>query len=1091
MKFDFKTLAFAAGLAMAGLTANAQSEALWLRYPALSPDGKTIVFGYKGDLYKISTSGGTAVPLTISEHHEQMPVWSRDGKSIAFASNRYGNFDVFVIPASGGTARRLTFNSSNDYPSDFSTDNKNVLFSSAHHAPAKSVRFPSPRLFLNLYSIRADGSAKPRLVSAAGVENAKYSADGTKLVFQDRKGYEDAFRKHHTSSVTRDLWTLDLKTGRYDKITDFNGEDREPVFSLTGNDVYFLSELDGTQNVYRSASPGEKPAQLTKFREHPVRSLSVAEDQTLCFNWNGEIYTLSPGGQPRKVQVLIANETPSEIEKNIPINSNVSEYALSPNGREIAFVSRGEVFVASVENGQTKRLTSTPQQERMIDWSPDGKTLIYAAERKGSWDIYKTSLIRTAEPYFYASTVLKEEPVIAGAAEEFLPKFSPDGKEIAYVENRNVLKVFNLASKSTRTLLPEGHNHSYSDGDWNFQWSPDSKWIITDDQRGFFFAANNAALIRADGSGKIIHPVNSGFGEGATKWGMNGKVLTWVSDRFGRRSAALQGSREVDIFALFFDRREYDKFQLSKDEFALFKETEEKAKKDSAAKTDEKTKARKNANEKAAASKVLATLDLEGADDRIVKLTINSSSISDYVLNKDASKVFYLAAFERGFDLWVTEPRTRETRILAKLGGSPGSIELSKDEKALIVSNSGRLVKVDAESGKISPINISGEMMLNAAAERSYIFDHAWRQVREKFYQPELHNVNWESYKTAYEKFLPHVSNNYDFQELLSEMLGELNASHTGGSYSPQFPAADRTAGLGVLVDETYAGKGLRITEVLTSGPLDKVGSKVKAGQVIEKINGRELDETEDGARLLNREIGKTVLLSMYDPASKTRYEEPVKTISFEEENELMYKRWVKTMRAMVDKLSGGKIGYVHVRSMNDDSYRAVLDAAQGINLEKQALVVDTRFNGGGWLHNDLNTFLSGKSYLNFTNRGKTLKGTEPAGSWTKPSIVLMSEGNYSDAFIFPYIYKQTGTGKLVGMPVAGTGTAVWWERQIDPTIVFGIPMFGTVGKEGRTTENLQVEPDIRVELPYADFLNGRDPQLEAAVKEMLEQTKK
>ncbi|PST85244.1 peptidase S41 [Pedobacter yulinensis] len=1076
---------------MAGLTANAQSEALWLRYPALSPDGKTIVFGYKGDLYKISTSGGTAVPLTISEHHEQMPVWSRDGKSIAFASNRYGNFDVFVIPASGGTARRLTFNSSNDYPSDFSTDNKNVLFSSAHHAPAKSVRFPSPRLFLNLYSIRADGSAKPRLVSAAGVENAKYSADGTKLVFQDRKGYEDAFRKHHTSSVTRDLWTLDLKTGRYDKITDFNGEDREPVFSLTGNDVYFLSELDGTQNVYRSASPGEKPAQLTKFREHPVRSLSVAEDQTLCFNWNGEIYTLSPGGQPRKVQVLIANETPSEIEKNIPINSNVSEYALSPNGREIAFVSRGEVFVASVENGQTKRLTSTPQQERMIDWSPDGKTLIYAAERKGSWDIYKTSLIRTAEPYFYASTVLKEEPVIAGAAEEFLPKFSPDGKEIAYVENRNVLKVFNLASKSTRTLLPEGHNHSYSDGDWNFQWSPDSKWIITDDQRGFFFAANNAALIRADGSGKIIHPVNSGFGEGATKWGMNGKVLTWVSDRFGRRSAALQGSREVDIFALFFDRREYDKFQLSKDEFALFKETEEKAKKDSAAKTDEKTKARKNANEKAAASKVLATLDLEGADDRIVKLTINSSSISDYVLNKDASKVFYLAAFERGFDLWVTEPRTRETRILAKLGGSPGSIELSKDEKALIVSNSGRLVKVDAESGKISPINISGEMMLNAAAERSYIFDHAWRQVREKFYQPELHNVNWESYKTAYEKFLPHVSNNYDFQELLSEMLGELNASHTGGSYSPQFPAADRTAGLGVLVDETYAGKGLRITEVLTSGPLDKVGSKVKAGQVIEKINGRELDETEDGARLLNREIGKTVLLSMYDPASKTRYEEPVKTISFEEENELMYKRWVKTMRAMVDKLSGGKIGYVHVRSMNDDSYRAVLDAAQGINLEKQALVVDTRFNGGGWLHNDLNTFLSGKSYLNFTNRGKTLKGTEPAGSWTKPSIVLMSEGNYSDAFIFPYIYKQTGTGKLVGMPVAGTGTAVWWERQIDPTIVFGIPMFGTVGKEGRTTENLQVEPDIRVELPYADFLNGRDPQLEAAVKEMLEQTKK
>ncbi|WP_240755344.1 S41 family peptidase [Pedobacter sp. SYP-B3415] len=1091
MKFNFTKFAFAAGLLMAGMTAKAQNEALWLRYPALSPDGKTIVFGYKGDLYKIPASGGTATPLTISEYHEQMPVWSRDGKSIAFASNRYGNFDVFVIPANGGTASRLTFNSVNDYPSDFSADSKKVLFSSAHHAPAKSVRFPSPRLFMNLYSVPADGSTKPVLISAAGIENAHYNADGSQIVFQDRKGYEDPFRKHHTSSVTRDLWTLELKNSKYTKITDFNGEDREPVFSLSGNQIFFLSEKDGTQNIYSMTPAGGSVTQLTRLKDYPVRALSVATDNTLCYSWNGEIYTLAPGGQPKKVQVLIANETPSEIEKNIPINSNVSEYALSPNGKEIAFVSRGEVFVASVENGQTKRITNTPQQERMIEWAPDGKSIIYAAERKGSWDIYRTSRTRASEPYFYASTVLAEEPVIQSAAEEFLPKFSPDGKEIAYVENRNILKVYNLATKATRTLLPEGHNHSYSDGDWGFQWSPDGKWIITDDQRGFFFSANNAALIKADGSGKIVHPVNSGFGEGAAKWGMNGKILTWTSDRFGRRSAAVQGSREVDVFALFFDRNEFDKYKLSKDEFALFKEAEEKAKKDSAAKTDEKTKAKKNTKEKAEASKTLATLDLEGASDRIVKLTGNSASISDYAVNKDASKIFYLAAFERGYDLWVTEPRTRESRILAKLGGSPSGIEMSKDEKTLIVSNSGRLVKIDAESGKISPININGEMTLNTANERAYIYEHAWRQVREKFYQPELHNVNWDAYKSGYERFLPHISNNFDFQELLSELLGELNASHTGGRYSPQFPAADRTAALGLLSDETYTGKGIKITEILGSGPVDKTGSKVRAGQIIEKINGRELDETEDGSRLLNRELGKTVLLSLYDPATRTHFEEPVKTISFEEENELMYKRWVKTMRAMVDKLSDGKVGYVHVRGMNDDSYREVLDAAGGINLEKQALIVDTRFNGGGWLHNDLNTFLSGKSYLNFTNRGKTLKGTEPVGTWTKPSVVLMSEGNYSDAFIFPYIYKQTGTGKLIGMPVAGTGTAVWWEQQIDPTIVFGIPMFGTVGKEGRTTENLQVEPDIRVDLPYSDFLNGKDPQIEAAVKEMLQQTAK
>ncbi len=230
-------------------------------------------------------------------------------------------------------------------------------------------------------------------------------------------------------------------------------------------------------------------------------------------------------------------------------------------------------------------------------------------------------------------------------------------------------------------------------------------------------------------------------------------------------------------------------------------------------------------------------------------------------------------------------------------------------------------------------------------------------------------------------------------------------------------------------------------------------------------------------------------MLSIYDPVNNNRFEETMKPVSFADESVLMYKRWVKKMSDMVDKLSGGKIGYVHVQGMNDGSYRTTLDDVMGKNLEKEALIVDTRFNGGGWLHDDLATFLSGKTYLQFSPQGNLLKGGEPLGRWQKPSCVLMSESNYSDAFIFPYIYKQNGLGKLIGMPVAGTGTAVWWETQIDPTIVFGIPMVGTIGKEGRTTENMQVEPDIKVPLPYEDLLNGKDDQLEAAVKEMLKAT--
>jgi tricorn protease len=1059
---------------------NAQSSPMWLRYPAISPDGKTIAFGYKGDIYRVDANGGVAIPLTIHEAHDMMPVWSRDGKNIAFASDRHGNFDVFIMPATGGTPVRLSYHSSPDFPTDFSIDNKQVLFTSSRNIPEKNIRFYSPRLFQNLYSVAVNGG-RPVLISSAGFENAHYNSKGTHIVFQDRKGFEDAWRKHHTSSVTRDIWLMDVKANTYRKISGFEGEDREPVFSSDDQFVYYLSEKNGTQNIYKTPVVNKMAEQsLTNFKTHPVRHLSIGGDNTLCFSYDGEIYTLKDGAQPKKVAIQIYNDGRAGVEKNVTINGNVTQFELSPNGKEIAFVTRGEIFVTSVEGGQTKRITNTPQQERMVQWSPDGRSLVYAAERNNNWDIYKSTIIRKEEPYFFASTIINEEPLISTPAEEYQPKYSPDGKEIAYVADRNILKVYNLASKQTRTLLPEGRNYSYADGDWDFNWSPDGKWVISDDSEGNWFTGN-AALIKADGTGQIQHPLKSGFGQGNPKWAMDGKVMVWASAKEGRKSMAWQGSREVDIYAGFFDQDLYDRYKLSKDDFALLKEKEEKEK--------QEKKDTSKAAEKKAEPKTPWTPDLNNFENRVARLTINSSSISDYAINNDGSKIFYLASFEKGFDLWVTEPRTRETKILAKLGGSPSGIEMSKDGKTLYVTNNGALVKVD-ETGKVTPIPINGEMVLNAAEERKYIMEHAWRQVQKKFYDPKLHGLDWKMLKEEYARFLPHISNNYDFQELLSELLGELNASHTGGRYSPQMQNPDATATLGLLYDETHTGKGIKVTEVLDGGPFNKSISKVKAGQIIEKIDGEEIGDDVDWNKFLNRKATKNTLISVYDPATNTRFEEVIKPISFGEESQLMYKRWIRKMDEMVNKLSDGKVGYVHVQGMNDGSYRNTFDAVMGKNFDKEALIVDTRFNGGGWLHDDLATFLSGKRYLDFAPQGNRLKDGEPMGRWSKPSVVLMSESNYSDAFIFPYVYKQNGMGKLVGMPVPGTGTAVWWETQIDPTMVFGIPMVATIGKENRPTENLQLEPDIRVPLTYEDFLNGRDSQIEAAVKEMLSQLK-
>ena len=580
-----KRLLFLAAVAL-GLNSAAQNNAKWLRNPAISPDGKTIVFGYKGDLYKVPSTGGEAIPLTLHEAHDQMPVWSKDGKWLAFASDRFGNFDVFVMPATGGEAKRLTYHSAPDIPYDFTPDGKSVLFGTARNDVYTSARFPNRGLFQKLYKVPVQGG-RSVMFNSAGADYARFNAKGDKLIFQDRKGYEDALRKHHTSSVTRDFWIYDVKKDEYIQVSDFEGEDREPVWGENDNTVYFLSEKDGgSQNIYKAVIGGSATVtQISKMKNHPVRHLTRATDGTLSFTYDGELYTMKEGAAPQKITVVVNTDTRGRDEKILPINTGVTQTALSPNGKEIAFVVRGEVFVTSVEGGLTKRITNTPQQERNVTFSPDGRTIYYSTERGSSWDIYKASIERKEEPYFYASTLIKEEPVIATEADEFQPELSPDGKEIAYLEERNVLKVYNLAGKKSRTIVPKGINFSYADGDQYYTWSPDGKWLSFNSAEGKW-PSSEVAMMKADGSGERLNLTKSGFSDGNPKWAFGGKAMLWLTDRDGKKPLAFQGAREVDVYAMFFDQEAYDKFKLTKDEFALAKEREEKekeeAKKDTA-----------------------------------------------------------------------------------------------------------------------------------------------------------------------------------------------------------------------------------------------------------------------------------------------------------------------------------------------------------------------------------------------------------------------------------------------------------------------------------------------------------------------------
>ncbi len=1077
-------------------------EPTWLRYPAISPDGQTIAFAYKGDIYRVPASGGAAVPLTTHEAHDYLPVWSRDGRTIAFASDRHGNFDVFVMPASGGPARRLTFHSAPELPYSFTPDDKAVLFGASRQDTAANRLFPAGSQ-PELYSVPVDGGRVAQLLTVPA-EDARYSRDGRFLIYHDKKGGENEWRKRHTSAIARDIWVYDTQAATHHRITRFPGEDRSPVFALDEKGFYYLSEESGSFNVHRLETGGGASAQVTKFKTHPVRFLSLADDGTLCFGYDGAIYTQrdAAGAGPRRVPVTIAADLRSNNEVVVPVSGGARDFAVSPNGKEIAVVARGGVFASNVDGGMTKRVVSSLGDFADLSFSPDGNALVYASERDGRWGVYETRRTRTEEPYFYASTVLKEAPLIVNDRQNASPAYSPDGKELAFVEDRVTLRVLDLATKKARTLLTIKELAPSADGSQYFQWSPDGKWILFD-YAVPGFAPGEVGLVKADGSGQVVNLTESGFEDGRAKWVLGGQAMIWFSNRDGLKSAAQSGGAQRDVYALFFTRDAWDRFRLTKEEAALLKEIEEKKTKPEAAK-DKKEPAEKEKKEEA---KPLA-IDWSGLALRKARLTIHSSSLGDALVNKDGDTLYYLARFERGMNLWTTNLKTRETKMLVALNANGGRMSWDKDQKSIFLLADGALSKIDPAGGKRETIGIRGEVTVDLAAERAAQFEHVWRRTLETFYRKDFHGADWNALKPVYQKHLPGVGNGYDFAELLSEMLGELNVSHSGARYGRPVENADETASLGAFYDPQFAGPGVMIVEVIAGGPLDRAGLDVGPGTVVEAVDGEPIAADRDLERYLNRKAGQNVLLTLSAPAPAAppakaaggkaaaaaatppaKREITVKPVSFREESGLLYRRWVLKNQAEVEKLSGGRLGYIHIPGMSDSAYRSAFEEVLGKFAEKEGLVVDTRFNGGGDLVADLDMFLSGKRFFDYTSDARST-GYEPNFRWTKPSISVVGEAQYSDGHCFAFAYQHMKIGKLVGMPVPGTCSFAGWELLGASGVRWGAVPVGVKVDGVGYLDNHQTEPDVRVELGREAVARGRDEQLEAAVRELLEDLK-
>jgi Tol biopolymer transport system component/C-terminal processing protease CtpA/Prc len=1081
MKISRKLALMAAMLMTMAVTA--QTNPLWTRFCAISPDGNTIAFSYQGDLFTVATQGGTAHQLTSNDAYDAYPVWSPDGQSIAFASAREGSLDVYLIGKDGGTPKRLTTDSGNETPLTF-LDDKTVLFEATDMPTAQSILFAS-RSFPQVYQVSTSGG-RARLFSALPMQDLSINARGD-ILYHDIKGYEDPYRKHHTSSITRDIWLN--QDGHFTKLTSFNGEDRTPRWAPDGNAYYYLSEQDGTFNVYKNSINGQA-RQLTRHTNHPVRFLTVANNGTLCYSYNGEIYTLREGGEPQRVNITVkADCSEKELIRQIK-RDGATAISVSPSGKEVAFVMHGDVYVTSVEYNTTKQITDTPEQERTIDFSPDGRSIVYDSERDGMWRIYQTSIKNKDEKLFTYATDLVEEQLTNTGHTCIQPQYSPDGKSVAFLEDRATLRAVDVKTKAVRTLMDGKYIYSYSDGDVWFEWSPDSRWLLSSYIGEGGWNSQDIALVNALGNGEVHNLTESGYNEGNGKWVLGGKAMIFTSDRAGYRSHGSWGS-EDDVYIMFFDLDAYERFTMTKEEKVLQEEAQKEKKKEQdkekTASNDKKSKKKDSKKKNAEADKPAVpalVFDLENCRDRIARLTVNSSRLGDAVLSNGGDTLYYQAAFEGGMDLWKHDLRENKTEIVLKgVGGGP--MEADKDGKNLFVCTGNGIKKIDLAKGKPEPVSFEANFNYRPQDEREYIFNHIWQQVKDKFYVEDIHGVDWEGYRENYKRFLPYINNNYDFRDMLSEMLGELNGSHTGARYNPQGPSL-KTAALGLFLDNNYQGNGLRVEEVIKRGPFDVKKTGVTAGCIIEKIDGHDIQAGEDYNWMLDGKAGKPIRVSVYNPQSKNRFDVTVKAISKGEQQELLYKRWVDRNRALVDSLSGGRLAYVHVKEMDSRSFRTVYrELLSDKNRNREAVIVDERHNGGGWLHDDLCTLLSGRQYQSFVPHGKVV-GVDPFNKWTKPSCVLMCEDDYSNGHGFPFVYKELGIGKLIGTPVAGTMTAVWWETLIDNTLVFGIPQVGCRDMRGNYCENQPLLPDVEVYNTPEDYLTGHDRQLERAVKEML-----
>ena len=523
-----KLLSLALAITLSAGFASGQETPKWIRSNSISPDGTKIAFSYKGDIFVVPAAGGRALQITTNPAYDSNPKWTADGKNIVFTSYRKSR-DIFITSCEGGTPKRLTFHPGHETLQAVLPDGK-VLFTANIQQDVTYDGYPGDA---QLYYTDING-ARPVRVTSLPLSALTINKNGT-ILYEDLKGYEDPLRKHHTSAVTRDIWMykgndnsgkLSInENGTFKKLTSYIGEDRNPVFAADGETFYYLSEQNGTTiNVFKSSvSAPEKPVQLTFETKNPVRYLSVADNGTLAYSYNGELYTMKEGQEPKKVEITVFSDQDERDIERLTIAAGATSMSVAPSQKEIAIVLRGDVFVTSADYKTTKRITNTATQERNVSFSSDGRTIYYSAERDGHWGIWRSSLVNKEDKYFTYANDFKEELFSDEGETCFQPQVSPDGKYVAFLRDRTELVIKPTKGGKTISLLKDV-NYSYSDGDLSFEWSPDSHYLLSSYQANGGWNNVDIALIDID-TKEVTNLTESGYNDGAFRWALGGNGM--------------------------------------------------------------------------------------------------------------------------------------------------------------------------------------------------------------------------------------------------------------------------------------------------------------------------------------------------------------------------------------------------------------------------------------------------------------------------------------------------------------------------------------------------------------------------------------